>query len=68
LAARRTQQTQAWMWERIESGLKSRFRADPAVQAALPAALEAVLAGRLAASVAARQLLELTMIPIKLIE
>jgi LAO/AO transport system kinase len=56
------------MWERIESGLKSRFRADPAVQAALPAALEAVLAGRLAASVAARQLLELTMIPIKLIE
>jgi len=68
LAARRMQQTQAWMWERIESGLKSRFRAHPAVQAALPAALEAVLAGRLAASVAARQLLELTMIPIKLIE
>jgi len=63
LAARRTQQTQAWMWERIEAGLKSRFRAHPAVQAALPAALEAVLAGRLAASVAARQLLELTMIP-----
>ena len=68
LAARRTQQTQAWMWERIESELKSRFRAHPAVQAALPAALEAVLAGRLAASVAARQLLELTMIPRKLIE
>ena len=68
LAARRTQQTQAWMWERIESGLKSRFRDHPAVKAALPAALEAVLAGRLAASVAARQLLELTMIPIKLIE
>ena len=62
-AAKRTQQAQAWMWERIEFGLKSRFRADPAVQAALPAALEAVLAGRLAASVAARQLLELTMIP-----
>ena len=68
LAARRTQQTQAWMWERIEAGLKSRFRAHPAVQAALPAALEAVLAGRLAASVAARQLLELTMIPRKPIE
>ena len=63
LAARRTQQTQAWMWERIEAGLKSRFRTHPAVQAALPAALEAVLAGRLAASVAARQLLELSMIP-----
>jgi len=63
LAARRTQQTQAWMWERIEAGLKSRFRVHPAVQAALPAALEAVLAGRLAASVAARQLLELSMIP-----
>jgi LAO/AO transport system kinase len=68
LAARRTQQTQAWMWERIEAGLKSRFRAHPAVQAALPKALDAVLAGRLAASVAARQLLELTMIPEKLIE
>jgi LAO/AO transport system kinase len=63
LAARRTQQTQAWMWERIEAGLKSRFRAHPAVQAALPKALDAVLAGRLAASVAARQLLELSMIP-----
>ena len=62
-AAKRTQQAQAWMWERIEFGLKSGFRAHPAVQAALPAALEAVLAGRLAASVAARQLLELTMIP-----
>ena len=62
LAARRIQQTQAWMWERIEAGLKSRFRAHPAVQAALPAALDAVLAGRLAASVAARQLLELTII------
>jgi len=68
LAARRTQQTQAWMWDRIEAGLKSRFRDHPAVQAALPAALEAVLAGRLAASVAARQLLELTMIPRKPIE
>ena len=68
LAVRRTQQTQAWMWERIEAGLKSRFRDHPAVQAALPAALEAVLAGRLAASVAARQLLELTMIPRKPIE
>ena len=68
LAARRTQQTQAWMWDRIEAGLKSRFRDHPAVQAALPAALEAVLAGRLAASVAARQLLELTMILRKPIE
>ena len=56
------------MWERIEAGLKSRFRDHPAVKAALPAALEAVLAGRLAASVAARQLLELTMIPRKPIE
>lgn len=62
LAARRIQQTEAWMWERIEAGLKSRFRDHPAVQAALPVALDAVLAGRLAASVAARQLLELTII------
>jgi LAO/AO transport system kinase len=57
--ARRRAQDQAWMWERIEAGLRQRFRAHPAVREALPALTEAVRAGTLAASVAARRLLEL---------
>jgi LAO/AO transport system kinase len=58
-AARRRQQDQAWMWERIDAGLKARFRAHPAVRKALPAFGAEVSEGRLAASVAARRLLEL---------
>lgn len=59
LAERRQQQAQAWMWERIEAGLRARFRAHPQVQAQLVTSTEAVRAGRLAASVAARRLLDL---------
>jgi LAO/AO transport system kinase len=59
LAERRHAQDQAWMWERIEAGLRQRFRAHPAVGAALPALEEDVRAGRLAPSVAARRLLDL---------
>ena len=59
LAARRHAQDQAWLWERIEAGLRQRFREHPAVRAALPQAAEAVRAGRVAPSVAARQLLDL---------
>ncbi|MEI8268017.1 MAG: methylmalonyl Co-A mutase-associated GTPase MeaB [Betaproteobacteria bacterium] len=59
LAARRHAQDQAWMWERIEAGLRQRFREHPAVREALPQAAEAVRAGRVAPSVAARQLLDL---------
>ena len=59
LAARRHAQDQAWMWERIEAGLKERFAAHPAVRAALPGMTDEVRAGRLAASVAARRLLDL---------
>ena len=59
LALRRQQQTQAWMRERIDAGLRLRFRTHPAVQAALPAMTEEVRAGRLAASVAARRLLDM---------
>ena len=47
------------MRERVEAGLRQRFRAHPAVRAAWPGALEDVRAGRMAASVAARQLLDL---------
>ena len=52
-------QAESWMKERVEAGLRERFRAHPAVRAALPAAIEDVRAGRVAASVAARQLLDL---------
>lgn len=57
LAARRQQQAQAWMWERIDAGLKATFRHHPVVHAQLPALTAQVLSGELAASTAARQLL-----------
>ena len=56
---RRVRQSQDWMWERIEAGLRQRFRAHPAVKAALADTLSDVVEGRLAASVAARRLLDL---------
>jgi LAO/AO transport system kinase len=58
-ARRRQQQNEAWMRERLEAGLRQRFRGHPAVKAAWPGVLEDVRAGRLAASVAARRLLDL---------
>jgi LAO/AO transport system kinase len=58
-AERRQKQAESWMRERIEAGLRERFRAHPAVQAAYPAMLDQVRDGRLAASVAARRLLDL---------
>jgi LAO/AO transport system kinase len=57
LAQRREQQAQAWMWERIEAGLRQAFRAHPGVRRLLPSLSGRVLAGTLAASTAARQLL-----------
>ena len=59
LQARRVRQSQAWMWERIEAGLKQHFNDNPQVQRALPGLLNDVKGGTLAASVAARRLLEL---------
>jgi LAO/AO transport system kinase len=59
LAARRHEQDRAWMWERIEAGLRERFRRHPAVREALPQITHDVRAGTLAASVAARRLLDL---------
>ena len=58
LHARRHEQDEAWMWARIEAGLRQRFRADPAVREVLPEISTLVRAGRLAPSVAARRLLE----------
>ena len=57
LASRRQQQSLAWMWERIDAGLKQAFRQHPAVQADLAQTLVQVQAGTLAASTAARNLL-----------
>ena len=57
LAARRQQQALAWMWERIDAGLKQAFRQHPQVQKLLPELTEAVMAGRVPASTAARNLL-----------
>jgi LAO/AO transport system kinase len=59
LVTRRHAQDLAWMWERIEAGLRERFRRHPSVRAALPGVTHDVTQGRLAASVAARRLLDL---------
>ncbi len=58
-AAKRQRQARSWMWERIEAGLRQRFRDHPAVKAQLDHTTEQVLQGLLPASTAARQLLEL---------
>jgi LAO/AO transport system kinase len=57
LAQRRQQQALAWMWERIDAGLKLAFRQHPSVRAELDGLTQQVTAGTLAASTAARQLL-----------
>lgn len=57
-ASRRQQQSGAWMWDRIDAGLKTAFRNHPAVQKLLPALSAEVNQGTMASSVAARRLLE----------
>ncbi len=57
LAARREKQALAWMWERIDAGLKLAFRQHPQVKKLLPQLQADVAAGRIAASTAARNLL-----------
>ena len=59
LAARRQQQAQAWMWERIDAGLKHAFRHHPGVRAALQTTESEVRQGALPPSIAARRLLQL---------
>jgi LAO/AO transport system kinase len=58
LQARRKQQSGAWMWDRIDAGLKNAFQNHPAVQTLLPGLSSEVNQGTMAASVAARRLLE----------
>jgi LAO/AO transport system kinase len=57
LTARREKQSLAWMWERIDAGLKLAFRQHPDVRRLLPQLQAEVAAGRIAASTAARNLL-----------
>ncbi|HEY4080074.1 MAG TPA: methylmalonyl Co-A mutase-associated GTPase MeaB [Burkholderiaceae bacterium] len=57
-AKKREQQSLAWMWERIQAGLKHQFAASPAVREVLEDTTRQVLAGELPASTAARQLLK----------
>ena len=57
LVARRQHQSLAWMWERIDAGLKQAFRQDPAVSALLPSLVAQVESGQIPASTAARNLL-----------
>ncbi|WP_243457631.1 methylmalonyl Co-A mutase-associated GTPase MeaB [Ottowia testudinis] len=59
LAARRQQQSLAWMWERIDAGLKQAFRQHPGVRANLAAIEHDVHQGVLPPSTAARRLLHL---------
>ena len=56
--SRRKQQAGAWMWDRIDAGLKNAFRSNEAVQELLPSLVAQVNQGTMAASVAARRLLE----------
>jgi LAO/AO transport system kinase len=57
LERRRQAQSRAWLWERIDVGLREGFRSHPAVRTLLPGVLGDVEAGRLPVSVAARRLL-----------
>ena len=56
-ALRREKQALAWMWERIEAGLRQSFRSQPRVKELLPQLSQQVSQGQVAASTAARQLL-----------
>jgi LAO/AO transport system kinase len=61
LSERRHAQDEAWMWERIEAGLRLQFHQRAAVRSALPQIRADVRAGHLAVSVAARRLLDLSL-------
>jgi LAO/AO transport system kinase len=56
--SRRKQQAGAWMWDRIDAGLKSAFRNNAQVHELLPILIAQVNQGTMAASVAARRLLK----------
>ena len=57
LVSRRQQQSLAWMWERIDVGLKQAFKRNPAVSALLPNMMAQVASGQLSPSFAAKNML-----------
>jgi len=57
LAQRREKQATAWMWDRIDAGLKQAFRQHAQVRELLPLLTQQVARGTLPASTAARHLL-----------
>jgi LAO/AO transport system kinase len=57
LDAKRRHQALAWMWEMIDSELRSRFRSHPQVKQELTGLAQAVEAGEVTSSAAARRLL-----------
>ena len=57
LASRRQTQALAWMWERIEAGLKQSFRSHPRVREQLQATTDAVMNNLISPSSAANKLL-----------
>jgi LAO/AO transport system kinase len=57
--AKRRHQALAWMWQQIDSGLRSRFREHPAVQSALAELSSSVEAGTTTPAAAAQRLLGL---------
>ena len=57
--AKRRHQSLAWMWQQIDSGLRSRFREHPGVQAALANLSDSVEAGTTTPAAAAQRLLGL---------
>jgi LAO/AO transport system kinase len=57
--AKRRHQALAWMWQQIDSGLRSRFREHPGVQAALAELSDSVEAGTTTPAAAAQRLLGL---------
>ena len=59
MALRRQRQALAWMWERVDAGLRRAFREDPMVQGRLSAIADDVANGRMLASLGAGELLDL---------
>jgi len=58
-AAKRRHQAKDWMWQLIDSGLRSHFRQQPAVAAELPKLTEAVEVGQTTPAAAAKRLLDM---------
>jgi LAO/AO transport system kinase len=63
--AKRSEQSLAWFWERVESGLRESFNANAAIQKLLPHTLHELRAGQAHPSLEARKLLQLLTNQIK---